>query len=135
MPTKNLTAGTTFDRYNITLADLQALGAATSGVITLVTLPAGSILSDVLVKHKTALAGPSLSAATARATTAGKNWGTAYDVFQAASGTAFDYDDESQVVSFTTDTDLRLSVTTTGANLSALTAGEIDVFIEYKVLL
>ena len=133
--TKSKTSGTIFDKYSITLADLVALGAATSGTITLeAALPAGSVITNTLVKPTTALAGPSLSAATARVTTTSptKTFGTAYDVFQAVGDTVHSYDGASQFTGIAATPALLLSMTSTGANFSALTAGAIDVYFEYE---
>jgi hypothetical protein len=130
MPTKTLTAGQTFDKYSISLADLKALGANTSGSIVLTSLPAGTIVTHVFLKHSTALVGPSLSAATARVNANSKNFATAYDVFAAVSATAFDYDDEAQFIKYDGAANLQVTITLTGANANALTAGAIDVYVE-----
>lgn len=135
--TKSQTTSQTFTKYTVPLADLKGIGAATSGTIILDTLPAGTIVTHVLMKPTTALAGPSVTAATARVVTtavgsgtAVLNFGTAYDVFQATGAGVRDFDGASQFIGTTADAELRLKVTSTGANLSVLTAGQIDVYVE-----
>lgn len=131
MPTKTLTAGQTFDKYSISLAEIKALGATTAGSIVLTSLPAGTIVTHVFLKHSTALAGAGpLTAATARVNANSKNFGTAYDVFQAVSATAYDYDDEAQFIKFDGAANLQVTFALTGGNANALTAGAIDVYVE-----
>lgn len=124
---------TIFDKYTVTLADLTGIGAATSGTITLDTLPANSIVTMTFVKPTTALAGGSVSAATARVSSNSKVFGTAFDVFQTVGATVVDFDDEAQFIK-STASDLILTVTLTGGNASTLTAGQIDVYVESVTL-
>lgn len=125
---------TIFDKYTVFLSDLTAIGAATSGNVKLDSLPPNSIVTLTLVKPSTALVGPSLTAATARVTSNSKNFGTAYDVFQAVGDTVLDFDGtHAQFVSVAAQ-DLNLAIVLTGANASVLTAGQIDVYVEYVML-
>jgi hypothetical protein len=121
--------------YNVTNAQIAALGAATSGDITLFTLPARSVIDQTLVKPYVAVAGTSYSAATARVITATNNYGTAFDVFQAVGATVFDWDGtHPKVENFATTTPVLLHMTSTGGNLSATTAGSIDVWVTWHQL-
>lgn len=119
--------------YAVTTSQITALGAATSGNILLATLPANSVVLSTTVKHSAAIAGTSITAATARATTANNNYGTAFDVFQAPGDTILDFYATPKSENFSTTTALNLSMTTTGANLSAVSAGAVDVWICYFI--
>jgi hypothetical protein len=124
-------------KYTVKLADIVALGAFTSGDVTLTNLPANSVVLFSLVKHSTAVAGPSISAATAQLITGNNSFGTAFNVFQAVSTSARDQFINVTATSkenFAVVTPLMLHLTSTGANLSAVTAGQIDVTVIYEVL-
>ena len=136
--TKSKTAGQLYDKYSVSLADITALGANASGSVTLDTLPAGTVITNVLLKPTTALAGGAVSAATARVTTTSptKTFGTAaYDVFQATGDTVHSYDGTSQFMGIAATPALLLTFTTTGGNLNALTAGAVDVYLEYETVI
>lgn len=120
--------------FSVTTAQIVALGAATSGDILLTTLPAKAVVSQTLVKPSQAVAGPSISAATARVISANHNYGTAFDVFQAVGNTVSDFYTTPQLENYATTTALNLHVTSTGANLSVATAGAADVWIVYYML-
>ena len=126
--------------YNITLADLQAIGATTSGNIILDNLPAGAIVHLGKIKHSVALvgAGP-VTAATVRVATANNNYGAAaFDVFQAVSDTARQIFGPAATTPVAENenavTPIYATVTLTGGNASGLTAGRIQVWIRYTVL-
>lgn len=120
--------------FNVKTADIVALGAATSGDITLMSLPARSVVVRTIVKPYVAVAGTSFSAATARVITAAHNFGTAYDVFQAVGETVEDIGYVPTFELTTAAVPLLLHMTSTGGNLSATTAGSIDVWVTYEVL-
>jgi hypothetical protein len=132
-----------FRNYRIGLSDLVGLGAFTTGDLILHTCEPGQVTLWTLVKHRTAIAGAGpVTAATARvlseplnsaANAAATNtYGTAFDVFQAVSDTAFDFDGTHPAVeAMGAQSQIILRVTTTGGNLSALTAGVIDVWFGF----
>lgn len=121
--------------YNVKVAAIVALGAATSGDITLFNLPARAVIDQTTVKPFVAVAGTSFSAATARVITANNNYGTAYDVFQAVGNTVSDFDGtHPHLENFVAVTPVLLHMTSTGGNLSATTAGSIDVWVTYHRL-
>lgn len=121
------------NKFTVTKAQIVALGAATSGNVTIATLPAKAVILNTTLKHTVAVAGPSVSAATARITTAGHNYGTAFDVFQAVGNTVLDFDEAANSENFAAVTPVRVSFTSTGANLSVVTAGSVDAYITYYV--
>lgn len=120
--------------YNVTQADLQAGGAFTTVDIILDNFPAGAILTSSRIKHLTAVVGASVSASTARLffgasaslTAVGSG---ALDVF-AAPGTTDGTHSITSTTQVAGDTEspnqLVMRVTTTGANLSVVTAGAIE---------
>lgn len=120
--------------FNVTTAQIVALGAATSGDVTLFSLPARSVVVRTIVKPYVAVAGTSYSAATARVITAAHNFGTAYDVFQAVGETVEDIGYIPTFELTTVAVPVLLHMTSTGGNLSACTAGSIDVWVTYETL-
>jgi hypothetical protein len=133
------TIGTSFTRkYTVGLQDIKAGGAFTTVAITLENLPAGAIHMASRVKHSQAVAGTSFSASTARLSFDGTALGgAALDVF-AAPGVTEDTHEKTSVtpvVGKVGETNpFIMTVTSTGGNLSAATAGSIDAYIEYIVL-
>lgn len=128
----------TCKKYTINLADIVALGAFTTGTINLDTLPAGAVVQAWRIKHSQAVAGPSISAATAQVVTPNNSFGAAFDVFQAVSTTALQTGSNAATITpaenFAATTNLQLALTSTGANLSVATAGKINVWVKYTVL-
>ena len=122
-------------KHSITLEQLQALGAVTSGAITLFALPAAGVIHAVKVKHSAALAGGSLSAATVSVGISGTatKYSSAYNVFAAASATAMQVTGTIGVESQAATKDIIATVTLTAANANALTAGAVDVWVLVSV--
>lgn len=77
--------------------------------------------------------GQLLSAATARVITANHNFGTAYDVLQAVGDTVLDFYATPQSENFAATTPMSLRMTSTGANLSTVTTGTMEVWVTYLV--
>lgn len=124
----------TWHHYVVNLGLLQAIGATTSGDVTLDTLPVNSVVVATLVKQSTPLVGGGpLSAATARVTSPNftSTYGTAFDVFQAAGATVFDIDSTHPKMDSGA---LKLHMALTGGNASQLTAGQIDVWVAWAPL-
>jgi hypothetical protein len=135
-------------KYNILLSDIAGLGAVLQGNLLIDTLPAGSVIQYIRIKHTTSVAGPAITACTAQVATSNVAYGTAFDVFQAVSNTAFATVVTPSVASpfqilgvasppvenFATTTPLYLVLVTTGANLSVATAGAISVWVRYYLM-
>lgn len=104
--------------------------AATTNTITLFSLIAAGIVHEVKIKHSTAFAGGSINAMTLSVGISGTvdKYASAFDVFQAVSATAFELSDALGTESHTGATNITITATSTGANLSALTAGVVDVW-------
>lgn len=107
--------------------------AALTGSKILRTLPAGSVIKRVLLKHTVQWAAPSLSALTARVTTANHNYGTAFNIFTAPTAEGFDSDLAPFREKLATPVDIKVDLTATGANLNTFTAGELQVILTYDV--
>jgi hypothetical protein len=116
--------------YNITQAQLAGITGTTSGDFTITTLPANTVIDQTLVKPYVAVTGTSISAATGRVITANNNYGTAYNIHQTVGATVFDFDGTHPAVeNIGSTTPLLFHVVTTGANMSAISAGSIDVWV------
>lgn len=108
-----------------------ALSTATASVAyTLFTATADDIISGVYIKHSTAFAGGAISAVKAKIGTSTDDikYLTEFDVLQATTTTAYSLnsilDKESGNVS------ILLTLSLTGGNLSDLSAGQVDVYIQ-----
>ncbi len=126
--------------YSVTLADLIAIGAATSGNIILDNLPAGAIVTLGRVKHTQAVAGAGpVTAATVRIATANNSYGSAaFNIFQAVGDTTMQNFGTTTVTpvaeNWAAVTPIYATVTLTGGNASDLTAGAFKVWLRYTVL-
>lgn len=130
-------------KFAISLNTIKALGAVLTGHISLGVFNTAPMLFDFAVKHTTALAGPSLSAATARLNftkSGSQDWaGAALNVFSAVGISAFMENDIAGGditklpwrlgTTWGYNGTIRLYIDLTGCNANALTAGAIDVWI------
>lgn len=144
IPTISNAAGGQRKKYTVSLADIQGLGAFTTGDVIIDVLPPGSIVTTSRIKHSASVAGAAgpISAATARlmfgATALGAG---AIDVYAAPSTT-----DSTSVTGLTnvispsalgSNTNLVMRITQTGATtgFTDVTAGSIDAWVDWKVML
>lgn len=104
--------------------------AGTTKSNTLFSLLAGGVIHAVKIKHSTSFTGGAIATMTMSVGIAGTNdkYASAYDVFQAVSGTAFELSGSLGTESHTAATNITITATSTVANLSALTAGAVDVW-------
>lgn len=105
--------------------------AATSKSNTLFSLIAGGIISGIKIKHSTAFAGTLITAVTMEVGVVGitdEYSSPAFDVFQVVSATAFGLYNSVGSESATAATNILITARSTGANLSALSAGVVDVW-------
>lgn len=125
-------AGTYTWKWTVKLADIVGLAANLTGDVILMDLPANSVVLRTFVKHSTSVAGPSISACTARVQTANNNYGTTFDVFQAPGATVTDFDGlHPSKENFAAITPIYVHFIAVGANLGVATAGQVDVTITY----
>jgi hypothetical protein len=119
-----------WNKYTIGFASVQT--AATTNAVTVVSLSAKQAVCGVFEKTTTAFAGTSITGLTA---TIGDSNGTAttyspvaYNLLQTVSNTAFVANNVLGMASYAGGT-IQANFTATGANLSALTAGSLDVTV------
>lgn len=128
-----LQAGSGTPRWRkYTVAYTAILAAATSEQEALFTLPAGGIVHAVKIKHSAAFAGTGITALTASVGIAGDGdkYAAAFDVFQAAGDAVLQLSATPAAESHDSGgTAVVAEFTSTGANLSALTAGSVDIFV------
>lgn len=119
--------------YRITLADIKGLGAVLSGDIKLDSIPDGAIITRTFVKAVTPVAG--VATCVGYVKTANHNYGTTtFDLKAAVADTNSDLYVTPQKESYSANTDVLFHMITTTDNLSAATAGEVDVYFSYIVL-
>lgn len=132
-PSISATAGR--KKYTVSAAEMAALGAFTTGIINLDTLPAGAVIYSARIKHSTAVnIATSLSARLYFTTDLGAG---ALDVFAAVGTTIGTHEitDVTPRVGLISGTNLlQMKFTNGGANLSTITVGSIDAYIDYIVL-
>lgn len=98
--------------------------------IPLFSIPAASMLTSVVMKHTVAFSGTAISAVTASLGISGSaaKFINSFDVHQSVADQAFTNIQTNYVPSFASATEVNLTLTATGANLSALTQGNVTVF-------
>jgi hypothetical protein len=109
--------------------------ASTTKTSTIFTLPPNGIIHNIKIKHKIAFAGTSISACTVSVGIAGSatKYAHALDILQAVSATAYSIHDGVQSESCSASTAIIATATSTGANLSALSAGVVQFWINWSV--
>jgi hypothetical protein len=129
----NVTSTLTWTKYTKTYANFSA--AATTNDIELFSLPAGGVIHAVKIKHSTAFAGTSITAYTISVGITGTlaKYATAYNVFQAVAPATFQIGAVPSIgigsENHTTAVSIRAAATSTGANLSAATAGVVEIWV------
>ena len=115
--------------FTISYSDLSAAAAGNS--ITLATLPAGTVLHGVVMKHSAAFTGGTISAYTVSVGLTGNvaKYATAFDVFQAPGNTVGQASFGGYVENFGATTDIKISAAATGGLLNAATAGSLTVWL------
>lgn len=118
----------------VTLSYTDFQTASTTKTVTARTLPSNRTLFALIVKHSTAFAGGAISAITIDVgiTTDTDKFIAAFDIFQAVSDSA----QESALLLYypAAATNITVKATATGANLSALTAGSLDVYFQESIV-
>ena len=126
------TITTSGGNWTVTGQSSQAISAAPSQTITIVSLPANYFITSVRIKHSASFAGSSITAMTfslgSGGTTNTTAFSPAFDVFQAASSTAFWIDGGAMATTTAADT-LTGTFTATGANLTAVSAGSLNASV------
>jgi hypothetical protein len=126
------TATPYFRKYTKTYSDLSFAGLTND--IELFSLPANGYIDDVVISHSASFTGGSISAYALSVGISGNldDLKSAFDVFQSTG--PIDSAKLGKVYSKSSATSIRLAATSVGANLSAATAGSVDVWVKYSVL-
>jgi hypothetical protein len=110
--------------------------AATTNSIDLFSLPAGAVILAVKLKHSVPFTGGALSAYTISVGITGTlaKYLAAQNVFAAVSPTNYGLGATIGGESHTASTPIKATATSTGGNLSVATAGIVDVWVLWSVL-
>jgi len=124
-------SGVKFTRYRVDWTDVKAIGAATSGNVALFTLPAYSIPLAIIVKHTAVFAGVTgtfkVSVGTSGTATQFTN-ATADLVATAVADATFQRTNDPSAGTVA-ETAVVLNCVSTVGNMSALTAGSVDIYV------
>lgn len=117
-------------KVGVALSHVAFQTAGTTNSINLFLLPAGGVIHATKIKHSTAFAGTAITAYTISIGISGTvaKYGSAFDVFQAVSNTAFQVSAVTGSENNGAGTQILATATSTGANLSASTAGVVDIW-------
>ncbi len=121
-------------KFTVPYTDLQTAGLTKQ--VNLVSLDAKGIIEAVLIKSSTAFVGTSISSLLfdVGISTDTNRWVDDYDAKAAVSNSNFNWVNVQEVPSFTTTTLVTLNATAVGANLSALSAGSVDIWLKLAAL-
>jgi hypothetical protein len=122
-------SGPSWTKYTVSESAFTA--AATSEDIELFSLAAKGVIHAVVIKHTTAFSGGSLTGFTLSVGISGNltKHASAFDVFQATGNTISQTSNTVDVEDFSSAVSIRLAAVSTGANVSAATAGSVDVYV------
>lgn len=114
-------------KYTVPYTSVQT--AATTNSVTLFTLPAQGKITGLTMKASTAFAGTSITAVTASVGKSGNTavYAPAFNVLQTTGSTVMQDDGGHFSADFASHA-VTATFTSTGANLSALTAGSVDIW-------
>lgn len=125
-----------WEKFVIEAADLAAIGASTSGAVTVLTLPDNGMVHAVKIRSAVQFAGGSVSALSGTVGVAGTvdKYAAAYDMWAAPGDANFAVTftagtEENTLAGGGAGTAILLTVTATGDNLDALSAGEVHVWV------
>lgn len=104
--------------------------ALTNSISLGITLLPQQVLRGVVIKHSAAFSGPGITGYNVSLGLSGNNakYASAFDVYQAASATTSQSSLDMFVENFSTFTTVTVTATSIGANLSAATAGIVDIW-------
>jgi hypothetical protein len=124
-------------KYTKTYTDLSTAGLTND--IELFSLPAKTVIHKTVVKHSVAFSGSTIASYTISVGIAGTlaKFIAAFDVFQAVAATTFSSAATTinqSPENFTSAVSVRIAAVAVGANLSAATAGSVDMWVETSLL-
>lgn len=130
--------GTSSAWIKVSKAYTDFSAAARTNSITILSLPAGGIITAVKLKHSTAFSGGAISAYTISvgvgSTTYVAKYLGAFDVFQATGATVFAVSGTVDSESHSGAVNITATATSVGADLDAATAGVVDFWISYAIM-
>lgn len=117
-------------KYSVPYTDLQT--AALTKQVTLVTRAAKETIEGIIIKTATAFVGTSISSLLFDIGLSGdlQRWVADYSGLAAVSDSNHETSSMIEVPSFATTSAIILKATAVGANLSALSAGELEIWIK-----
>lgn len=121
--------GPIFERFIVAFGDLTAVG--TTQTITLKSLPKGTIVKGVRIKHSTAFAGGNTTLTVSVGSAAGSatTFAAAFDIYQAVADTTMQMTSGWKAATLAADTLQAFFTASTG--LSLFTAGVVNIDVEY----
>ncbi len=119
-----------FQKFTIPYTTFSAMGAVATGTTTAFALANNEIIRGVIVKHSTLFTGTAITAAKIKVGIAGQTdkYGDEFDVHQAV---AVGAEQLTEVFEFEgASTNILVTCSLTGGNLSALTQGSVDIYFQ-----
>lgn len=125
---------TAWQSYTVSYTQLAA--AALTNSITLVSLPARTLIHAVVIKHSAAFTGGAIASYQVSVGISGATakFASLFSVFQAPGNTVAQVSSGPDLENFGAATNILLSAVSTGANLNAATAGSVTVWLLTSVL-
>jgi hypothetical protein len=117
----------------VTVPYSSLTAAALTQTLTLFALPAAAVLKDIFVKHSVAFTASGLTSLVVGVGIASSHnqFIAGFDVKQTVSDTAWDAVASQYLASWANQTNIVLTATAVGANLSTLSAGSVDIYYNW----
>lgn len=121
---------------SVTVSYSQLSTAATSNQVSLFSVPAGSMLTGLVVKHAQAFAGTSITDVYVQAGISGTydKFIDYFDVYQAVADQSFKSSIVNYIGSWASATTVYLQAISVGANLSSLSQGSVTIFYQTQIV-
>lgn len=119
-----------------TIAYTSVQTGALTNQLTLFTLPAKGIITGLAVKHSTLFSGGAIATCVVQLGIVGQltKFVPSFDIKQAVADQAFTNVTPGYIGSWASGTAITANFISTGANLSALTQGSVDIEYQYQLL-
>ena len=116
--------------FKLTLSHTAFQAASTTNDINLLTLPSAGVVHAVKIKHSLQFTGTGMSSYTISVGITGNltKYASAFDVFQAVTGTAFQLSNVVQSENHNSSVSVRIAATS-NVNLDQSTAGTVEVWV------
>lgn len=119
-------------KFTVAFGALSFAGLTNS--VTLFSLPSLGFVERVVIHHTTSFTGGSISAYTVSIGVTGdlSKYASAFDVFQATGSNIGEASNRPNMEDFASPTNILITATSTGDNLSSATQGSVDVYVRYS---